>query len=242
MTSLTFTAKNFEGPLDLLLVLVTKNRMSLFDIDILSLIDQYLSIIVQLQEYKLEVASEFIEMAARLVLLKSVHLLPTSEEGEKLREELQGQLIEYALCKRVAVQLGFLSRGIKHIVREPVKMQFCTMYKKRHSVYELINAYKNAMGKNLGRSTPTEEQFEPLVAKPIVSVSSRIRFVIEGIGNSIKSLKDCFFKETDKSGIVATFLAVLELLHNGRIAIHKDGMIKVLQEEKKEQSGEFKAV
>ena len=94
MEAITFKLEDFEGPMDLLLYLVSKNKMSLYDISILELIDQYTQIINSLQQNRMEVASEFIEMAARLVQMKSFLLLPRSAEAERMREELTGQLIE----------------------------------------------------------------------------------------------------------------------------------------------------
>ena len=93
METLTFHLEEFDGPLDVLLYLVSKNKMNIYDIPILELIDQYTSLINGLQENRMEVASEFIEMAARLVQMKSFLLLPRSEEAERMKEELTGQLI-----------------------------------------------------------------------------------------------------------------------------------------------------
>ena len=90
MESLTFKLEEFEGPLDLLLYLVGKNKMDLHEIAILDLIDQYTAVINDLTDHRLDVASEFIEMAARLVQMKSYLLLPRSEEAERLKQELTG--------------------------------------------------------------------------------------------------------------------------------------------------------
>ena len=90
METLTFKLEEFEGPLDLLLYLVSKNKMNLYEVAILDLIDQYTALIDTLTTGRLEVASEFIEMAARLVQMKSFLLLPRSEEAERMKEELTG--------------------------------------------------------------------------------------------------------------------------------------------------------
>ena len=86
---LTFHLEEFEGPLDLLLHLISKNKMNLYEIEISTLIDQYTHIIHTVQANRMEVASEFIEMAARLVQMKSYLLLPKSEEAERMKESLQ---------------------------------------------------------------------------------------------------------------------------------------------------------
>ena len=105
METLTFHLEEFDGPLDLLLYLVSKNKMDLHNIPILELIEQYTSIINGLGAQRMEAASEFIEMAARLVQMKSYLLLPRSEEAERMKEELTGMLVEYSLCKEVAARL-----------------------------------------------------------------------------------------------------------------------------------------
>ena len=111
MEQFTFKLADFEGPLDLLLYLVSKNKMSLADIEIVKLIDQYVSIVHGVRAEEMESASEFIEMAARLVQMKSFFLLPKSEEAERMREELTGMLVEYSLCKEVAAKLRAMGEG-----------------------------------------------------------------------------------------------------------------------------------
>ena len=88
MEELTFKLEDFEGPLDLLLYLVSKNKMNLYDINIMELINQYTAVIQTLQQDRLDVASEFIDMAAHLVQMKSALLLPRTPEAERMKEEL----------------------------------------------------------------------------------------------------------------------------------------------------------
>ena len=83
--TLTFKLEDFEGPLDLLLYLVGKNKMNLYDVNIMELIDQYTAAIHTLQEDRMEVSSEFIDMAAHLVQMKSALLLPRSPEAERMK-------------------------------------------------------------------------------------------------------------------------------------------------------------
>ena len=112
MEELTFKLEDFEGPLDLLLYLVSKNKMNLYDINIMELINQYTAVIQTLQQDRLDVASEFIDMAAHLVQMKSALLLPRTPEAERMKEELTGRLIEYSACKAVAAHQGSPARGL----------------------------------------------------------------------------------------------------------------------------------
>ena len=104
MEQLVYKVENFEGPLDLLLKLISKNKLSIYEIEISDLLDQYMQQISLLKQQQMEVSSSFLEMAARLVYIKTAQLLPKYEsEAEKLKEELTSQIVEYSEYKRVAV-------------------------------------------------------------------------------------------------------------------------------------------
>ena len=107
---LTFHLEDFDGPLELLLALVAKHKMDLHNIPILELIDQYTRTVEQADPDP-ETASAFIEMAAHLVEMKSYLLLPRSEEGERMKQEFTGQLIEYDQCRRMAALLRAKGAG-----------------------------------------------------------------------------------------------------------------------------------
>ena len=108
---LKFTAKDFEGPLDLLLHLINKHKLDIKDIEISVLVDQYIKQINEFKEYDIDIASEFLDMASRLIYLKTVSLLPKSEEAEELKAELTGELIEYKLCREMAAKLAENTEG-----------------------------------------------------------------------------------------------------------------------------------
>ena len=204
--TITFKLEDFEGPLDLLLYLVSKNKMNIYDIEIVALIDQYVSMVNGLPVYQMESASEFIEMAARLVQMKSYFLLPKSEEAERMKEELTGMLVEYSACKEVAAQLRSMAEGVYTVVREPAEVALDTEYRLRHAV----------------------QQFQPLTTAPFVSVTSRIIHVLRGLMTGrVRRLRQLFVKEGGRSQTVATFLAVLELVRAGRIAIADDESLTV---------------
>ena len=95
MEKLNYKLEVFEGPMDLLLHLITKHKLDIYDIPIVELVEQYTSYVREMQEENMEVASEFLEMAARLVYIKTVSLLPVYEEAEELKNELRDELLEY---------------------------------------------------------------------------------------------------------------------------------------------------
>ena len=226
--TITFKLEDFEGPLDLLLYLVSKNKMNIYDIEIVALIDQYVSMVNGLPVYQMESASEFIEMAARLVQMKSYFLLPKSEEAERMKEELTGMLVEYSACKEVAAQLRSMAEGVYTVVREPAEVELDTEYRLRHDVYLLEEAYNALQGRSRQKQPPRQEQFEPLTTAPFVSVTSRIIHVLRGLMTGrVRRLRQLFVKEGGRSQTVATFLAVLELVRAGRIASADDESLTV---------------
>ena len=226
--TITFKLEDFEGPLDLLLYLVSKNKMNIYDIEIVALIDQYVSMVNGLPVYQMESASGFIEMAARLVQMKSYFLLPKSEAAERMKEELTGMLVEYSACKEVAAQLRSMAEGVYTVVREPAEVELDTEYRLRHDVYLLEEAYNALQGRSRQKQPPRQEQFEPLTTAPFVSVTSRIIHVLRGLMTGrVRRLRQLFVKEGGRSQTVATFLAVLELVRAGRIAIADDESLTV---------------
>ena len=223
MDNLTFELTDFEGPLDLLLHLISKNKMKIADIPIVSLIDQYLALVNSSTKAGLDKASEFIEMAAKLVYMKSVFLLPRSDEQEQLRQELTGMLIEYSSCKLIAAELGVMAEGVYLRVRKPLEIEFDMSYQQKHDVEQLYNAYVALQGKTVRRVEPQQEQFDAIVTAPFVSVAGRVIFVLRGvITGKVKFFRNLFDKSSDKSESVATFLAVLELVKSGRIMIDEN--------------------
>ena len=106
MDQISYKLDVFEGPMDLLLSLIAKHKLNIYDIPIVELVDQYLDYVRRMQDEDMYVASEFLEMAARLVYLKTVSLLPVHEEADELKRELTGELIEYRDCKLMAEKLS----------------------------------------------------------------------------------------------------------------------------------------
>ena len=120
---LTFHLEEFEGPLELLLALVSKHKMDLHNIPILELIDQYTRTVEAAQAVDPDISSSFIEMAAHLVEMKSYLLLPRSTEGERMKQELTGQLIEYDQCRRMASALRAAAEATPTFVRQPMQLE-----------------------------------------------------------------------------------------------------------------------
>jgi len=223
MERISFKLEVFEGPLELLLHLISKHKLNIYDIEITLLLEQYLEYIDKMSETDMEIASEFLEMAARLIYIKTVSLLPKYDEADDLKQELTGELIEYAVCKKIAERLRNDFIGYDIFVREQMHIVIDGKYKRIHSSNELIDAFLAAAGRKR-RNMPLEaEIFHPIVSREFVSVTSKIIYVLRHMYKSGSITMDKLFDGLEnRSECVATFLAILELSKTGRIYISDD--------------------
>ena len=223
MEKISYKLDVFEGPLDLLLHLIEKNKLNIYDILISELLDQYMEQINLMQQLDLDIAGEFLSMASRLIQIKSAMLLPKYEEAEDMRRELSGQLIEYRKCKRVAAMLS-QRISFDSFCREPAKIKADMRYRRSHFPYFLTQAYMAAVGRGRSKLPPPEEAFSGIVKRRIVSVSSKIIGVMKSLWHGRKiRYNSVFLDARDKSELVATFLAVLELIKGKRVRADGEG-------------------
>ncbi|MBQ7540877.1 MAG: segregation/condensation protein A [Clostridia bacterium] len=229
MEKLSYKIDVFEGPMDLLLHLISKHKVSINDVPILELVEQYLEYVRQMQREDLDVASEFLEMAARLVYIKTVSLLPVHEEAEELERELRGELLAYQDCKILAGKLEKQANGFGYFEREPVKLPVDMRYTRLHEPYEIFKAYISAVGKGKRRLPPPVEAFSRIVAHRIVSVASRINFLLDTLRGGKQNFVSLFAQSGSRSEMVATFLAVLSLAKAKRVTIEGEGENTVIE-------------
>ena len=214
----------YDGPLDLLLTLILKNKIDIYDISISDLLDQYTEQIRRMQEADMDISSEFLEMASRLVYIKSAMLLPKyEEEAQELKKELTGQLLEYQLCREIARMLSTVI-DFDTFTKAPSKVDFDPTYNRVHPPEDIFAAYISAVGRGKRRLPPDRSAFSGIVEKKIVSVSSRIIHVMRRLwhGRTV-TYGELFEASRGKSELVATFLAVLELVKGKRVRIEGDG-------------------
>ena len=231
MEKLSYILPAFEGPLDLLLYLITKNKLNICDIQIAELLNQYMEHINAMKEQDMDVASEFLEMAARLVYIKTVYLLPKYEEAEELQRELTGQLLGYQECKRIAHMMAEVFH-FNSFVRQPAEIELDQTYQRQHTLAELLMAYQNAAGRGKRFIPPSPDSFSGIVSHKIVSVASKIIYVLRRLWHTNGIAYQALFEEKqEKSDLVATFLAVLELVKGKRIRIEgnsSDATVKLM--------------
>ena len=222
--TLSYKLDVFEGPLDLLLNLIAKNKLNIYDIPIAELLEQYMAQIHEMQAADMDVASELLEMAARLVHIKSVSLLPKKEEEAALKQELTGQLLEYQQCKEAAMRLRERF-SLDGIVRAQADIPADLTYKRHHKPQELLSAYLSMLGKKKPpEPQKPEDTISKLITRRVVSVASQIVFVLRSLWKKRHvSLKELFRGKNDPSERVAAFLAVLELVKDKRLRVDGDG-------------------
>lgn len=232
-----YKTEEFEGPLDLLLQLIARNKLNIYDIKISVLVEQYLEQIKLMKENEMDVASEFLEMASRLLYIKTVSLLPRHEEVEELKKELTGELLEYQVCKQMALIFSTMTDGFDTFVRSPEPFEADKTYANIHESVDVYNAYVTAMGRMDRRISVPTKAFTKIVAKKIYSVSSKIIFVMRNLwSKGRKNLQNLYISARDRSELVATFLAVLELTKANRVRILGDGDnadIELIKEKKR---------
>lgn len=221
--TLSYKLEGFEGPLDLLLQLIARNKLNIYDIELSVLIDQYLEQIELFKSEEMELESEFLEMASRLLYIKTVSLLPKHDEIVQLKEELTGALLEYMVCQQMAHKLAEMQDGFDRFVRTPEELEFDKTYELTHSADVMYLSYLAAVGRGQRKLPPLTAPFTKIVAKKIVAVSTKIVFVIRNLwtGGS-KKLSSLYKTARSRSELVATFLAVLELCKANRVRVDGD--------------------
>ncbi len=228
MEKICYKLEGFEGPLDLLLHLITKNKVSIYDIPIADITDQYLEAIENIEESDIENASEFIVLAAQLLYIKSRMLLPKDQEAEEEedpREELAKRLLEYQKYKDASKELRkneFWSRYM--VFKETENIEFpVPEYSKHHETKELIDAFEAIFQRKMRKKKPEKKAFAGIVGREKVSVGD----MVTKVRNMLKSIKrlefSAFFKDEDsKPEMIATFLAILEMIKLNKLSADYD--------------------
>jgi segregation and condensation protein A len=218
MTDYKVKFEVFEGPLDLLLYLIKKEEVDIYDVNLTQLATQFIEYIELMRLLDLDIAGEFLVMASTLMYIKSRELLPIDEqvvvegedEGEDPRWELIRQLVEYKKFKDAAAQLQALEiRQENSYPRLPVKPEFDSDpgLKADASLFDLINAVNMVL-----KRTPQREELRDIFEDKW-SVSEKIESLLQALRErSMLKFSELFANATSRSEVVVTFLALLELI------------------------------
>ena len=242
MEQYSIKIENFEGPLDLLMHLIEKNKMDIMDIKIAVITDQYLEYLQKMQEMNLEITSEFIVMASKLIYLKSKSLLPSieSEDEEDDEFDLVKLLVEYKKYKEYTFTLKErLDFYHKRFYRLPEKVTLPSNKIEEEFSSDLIpNIYKEFIDKEVAKKNLQADNIKKLAVSEKYTVQSKIREIIRHLLKTPKFIFNKIFniKKQEKSEVVTAFLSLLELSKMSRINVTQDtlfGDIKVEKIEKK---------
>ena len=222
MEALNYKLEKFEGPLDLCLTLIKKNKMSIEDIQISVLCDQYMEYINTMESADIELSSDFLLMASELMLIKSKMLLPrTEEEEEDPRAALAAAVLEYQRAKEASTFLKdmFDEYGLR-MVKETDEIAPDKTYVADHDANLLSAALIRVMTQVRVSDSEARERFKPLIAKKQVSVASIVENLARRLKGGRKVNLEGFFKSAEsKSELVSMFLAMLELLKSGVLVL-----------------------
>lgn len=236
MSDLSFKLEVFEGPLDLLLSLIAKNKVDICDIPISLILEQYLDYIEQMRRMDMEVAGEFIVMAADLMLIKSRMLLPKpaieGEEVEDPRAQLARALLEYKRAKEAASYLGEqygLYAG--RMAKEPEVLDRRSDLPEHLDLSLLESAFQRVLTKNSrlpDLAKESEKAIQRLLAAKIVPISAKIVTVMRYLFRTDRAdFEDILMTASSRSELIALFAATLELLKTQRVTMEntEDGRV-----------------
>lgn len=236
MSSIDVKLTAFEGPLDLLLFLIEKNKVNIYDIPIVTITEQYLEYVNQMEQNDMDVMSEFLVMAATLIRIKAKMLIPSqekeSDEEEDPREELVRRLLEYKMYKYAAYELRDMQLDAgRAVYKKPTIPEEIKQYKEEidpallvdgMTLAKLNEIFKSVMRKQIDKVDPIRSKFGT-IEKEEVNIEDKmreIRATVRGLrGISFRTLLDM---QASKTNIIVTFMSVLELMKVGAITIRQE--------------------
>ena len=222
MEAITYKLEQFEGPLDLLLTLIQKNKVSITDIPISLICDQYLEYITEAEALDMDIASEFIVMASELMLIKSKMLLPKAdEESEDPRATLADALLRYQQAKEATKKLSPLYAYYSgRMVKDTDEISVDKTFVLDQDVTALCAAVRRIIAYNNALEQAANTTFKPMISKPIIPVEIKIVSILKKIeSQGAASLHELLINEASLPDMIASFLGVLELIKVRKLLI-----------------------
>ena len=226
------TMEDFEGPLDVIFELLSKNKIEIQDVSITAILEQYLSYLDEMKRMDMEIASEFIAMASHLMVIKTKMLLSAAEAAEAQSEldELRKSLVERQrkeAIDQVRIAVSYLEprndigRGM--FVKQPEPLKRSGTYQYRHPATDLLRALEEIAERGQRRLPPPTMNFQGIVGKEPYPVTKKATEVIRSLVlRGIQRLKNLFKGNKSRSEVVATFLAILELCKTNSVVLEDD--------------------
>ena len=217
--------ENFEGPLSLILLLLSKNKIEIRDISISDILEQYLEYLEKMQSMDLEVASEFVQMAAHLLYIKTRTLLSNDEEVSELEvlmsslEQLKCRDIFTSVQKIIPELKAASEQGLLYYAKQPEPLPVDNEYKYRHEPVDLLKAMYNIYSRG-GRAAPPDMS-ESIPRRVVYSIRDKSLELLKLLREKPERLDVLYRACRSKSEVVATFVSVLELCSMGSIEISR---------------------
>ena len=224
--------EDFEGPLDVIFLLLSKNKIEIEDVSITAILEQYLAYLDEMKRLDMEIASEFITMASHLMLIKTKMLLSAAEAAEAQSEldQLRQSLIERQRKEaieqiRIAITalepMNDIGRCV--FVKDPEPLRKDSTYRYQHDVTDMLIALDEIAQRNQRRLPPPTVNFKGIVGKEPYPVSRKATEVLRTLVlRGIERLKNLFKGNRSRSEIVATFLAILDLCKSNSVTLEDD--------------------
>ncbi len=224
--------EDFEGPLDVIFLLLSKNKIEIQDVSITAILEQYLAYLDEMKRLDMEIASEFITMASHLMLIKTKMLLSKAEQ-----EEAQGELdlLRQSLLERrrkeaiegIRTAISYLEPrneiGRSMFPKEPEPLRKDQTYRYRHEPADLLLALENIAERSQRRLPPPTANFKGIVGKEPYPVSKKAGQLLRTLLlRGVERLKNLFKGSRSRSEIVATFIAILDMCKNHSVTLEDD--------------------
>ena len=243
--------EDFEGPLDVIFLLLSKNKIEIEDVSITAILEQYLAYLDEMKRLDMEMASDFITMASHLMLIKTKMLLSAAEQAEAqseldlLRQSLVDRQRKEAMEQiRQAVSVleprNEIGRCIFTKDPEPIRRE--KGYRYQHDIKDLIRALDLISERNQRQLPPPTMNFQGIVGKEPYPVTRKAGEVLRQLVlRGVEKLKNLFRGNRSRSEIVATFLAILELCKTNSVTLEDDSSgenpnVRLLEEKRKEMT------
>ncbi len=224
--------EDFEGPLDVIFLLLSKNKIEIQDVSVAAILEQYLAYLEEMKRLDMEIASEFITMASHLMLIKTKMLL---SEAEKAEAESELDLLRQSLVERqrkeaieaIRTAVSFLEPrneiGRCLFTKQPEPLKKDKTYRYQHDTADLLKALDEITERNQRRLPPPTVNFKGIVGKEPYPITKKTGEVLRQLLlRGVEKLKNLFQGSRSRSEIVATFLAVLDMCKNNRVTLEDD--------------------
>ena len=223
MENITYRLSDFEGPLDLLLNLIEKNKMDILNISISLICDQYLEFLEKAEDMDMEIATEFLKMASQLMLWKSESLLPHEQPPEKPpRFDLTDLLVRHKHMQEAAPKMHPLYAYFNNrMIKDTDEISPDKTYVADQTVEDLITAVRriNAYRESIEKTKTT---FTPMISKPIIPVEGKINIIMQTLQTQgTASLRELLIDAPSLADMIASFMGVLELIKIRKILIEE---------------------